>query len=484
MSLTKVSYSMIEGAVANVLDYGAVGDGVADDTAAFNSALLANQNGIVQVPAGIYRVTNTINIPALTTLEGLSSGSSATAGNGGAVILADLAVSPIISMDGGVGSASVNLISINVSRAVGSIPVGSIGVRLDSTDEAIVQDVIVSRSAIGFEVLGQLSITFDKCNTFAITDTHVVLNDAFEVSFTNCRFGRNGGVDFACNQFVKITGGGDTYRFIGCQFNQSGNSILRGIFLESYSSANGILYVGGSHIENISGAFIASVDASAFQRIGIDTSTISLSATTPLFALAENLLTELSISNCQSIDASVTLENIQRFNVTGNKINGAVVIDRGAGVFIGNVLNSSLTIQGTMVSSVIVSNNTLVAGQAITNTASGLVSVFNNLTGTSATNNLLTNSVSGNYLKLGSQVSFTIQTYTGTCDVSGNVSIPFTDGQIYVLNVQGFYKGGSNQALLLTFASATTTAISFTGGTNGAKYRVSVIYSGTPDLNW
>jgi len=31
MSLTKVTYSMIQGAVFNVLDYGAIGDGITDN---------------------------------------------------------------------------------------------------------------------------------------------------------------------------------------------------------------------------------------------------------------------------------------------------------------------------------------------------------------------------------------------------------------------------------------------------------------------
>ena len=57
MSLTKVSYSMISGAPYNVKDYGALGNGVADDTAAINLAISAANTaggGVVYVPAGTY----------------------------------------------------------------------------------------------------------------------------------------------------------------------------------------------------------------------------------------------------------------------------------------------------------------------------------------------------------------------------------------------------------------------------------------------
>jgi hypothetical protein len=63
MSLTKATYSMIEGAVFNVLDYGAVGNGVADDTAAIKNALTAlyaKNNGCLYFPNGTYLVTETI----------------------------------------------------------------------------------------------------------------------------------------------------------------------------------------------------------------------------------------------------------------------------------------------------------------------------------------------------------------------------------------------------------------------------------------
>lgn len=66
MSLTKVSFSMIDGATVNVLDYGADPTGVSDSTAAFQAAAVAANNGIVTgagpggtvyVPKGTYLVS-------------------------------------------------------------------------------------------------------------------------------------------------------------------------------------------------------------------------------------------------------------------------------------------------------------------------------------------------------------------------------------------------------------------------------------------
>ena len=65
MSLTKTSYSMITGAPINVLDYGAVGNGVVDDSAAFQAAVNAaiDTTGEVFVPAGSYLLGISVDIP-------------------------------------------------------------------------------------------------------------------------------------------------------------------------------------------------------------------------------------------------------------------------------------------------------------------------------------------------------------------------------------------------------------------------------------
>lgn len=60
MALTKASYSMIKGAAANVLDFGAIGDGSTDDTAAIQAAFDAAYS--VYFPTGNYKTTGTLTI--------------------------------------------------------------------------------------------------------------------------------------------------------------------------------------------------------------------------------------------------------------------------------------------------------------------------------------------------------------------------------------------------------------------------------------
>lgn len=68
MSLTKVSYSMITGAPVNVLDYGAVGNGIADDTAAIQAALATGKS--IFFPAGTYNISGIISPRSNTTWIG------------------------------------------------------------------------------------------------------------------------------------------------------------------------------------------------------------------------------------------------------------------------------------------------------------------------------------------------------------------------------------------------------------------------------
>ncbi len=70
MSLTKVSYSMITGSPVNVKDYGAVGDGIANDATAFGLALTAASGSVLEIPLGTYKINSALTIPSNTTVIG------------------------------------------------------------------------------------------------------------------------------------------------------------------------------------------------------------------------------------------------------------------------------------------------------------------------------------------------------------------------------------------------------------------------------
>jgi hypothetical protein len=82
MALTKATYSMIEDAPLNVKDFGAVGDGVADDTAAIQAAVTAcPTNGNVFFPPGTYLLTSSVSIPQRISLTGYNRMGSAIIGD-------------------------------------------------------------------------------------------------------------------------------------------------------------------------------------------------------------------------------------------------------------------------------------------------------------------------------------------------------------------------------------------------------------------
>ena len=79
MALTKAHNRMIANAAANIRDFGAVGNGSTDDSAAFNSAissLAAQGGGTLFIPIGDYNLNNVLTpMSSNITIEGEGYGS-------------------------------------------------------------------------------------------------------------------------------------------------------------------------------------------------------------------------------------------------------------------------------------------------------------------------------------------------------------------------------------------------------------------------
>lgn len=116
MSLTKATYSMIKGAPVSVLDFGAVGDGVTNDTAAIQAAVNAAEaiSGCVYFPAGTYLVsTFATALDSGTNCAVLINGDLTIDGCGTISSAIGAVSNSIFGIDGTSGSVSVTLKNVN-----------------------------------------------------------------------------------------------------------------------------------------------------------------------------------------------------------------------------------------------------------------------------------------------------------------------------------------------------------------------------------
>jgi hypothetical protein len=135
MSLTKATYSMIDGAPANVLDFGATGDGTTDDSAAIQAAVNASRSVYFPQPTGaFYRCNSPIVLRQDNVIVGANkqntvvkffgcSGFTATSSGPGAY---DIQVRNLFIEGDGVGATSDGLVIDGTSANFGRVDVDNV----------------------------------------------------------------------------------------------------------------------------------------------------------------------------------------------------------------------------------------------------------------------------------------------------------------------------------------------------------------------
>ena len=268
MPLTKATYSMIDGAPANVTDFGAVGDGVADDTAAIQAAVDSmTEGGQIFFPPGKYKLTDEITLPSVgaLTLQGSGgvdfiSGSPVPSGSGTYLFQAT-SNKAIFVFSAGCSYSSIKDISFGPALVPSATPeiTGKIGIKIDGDLPNVIWSLnferlffynlefgIVARDTTPGSTSQDYSIApcsvrqcfFSYCLNGVYIDTNNADIWSYEQSFffvpsngngvylrrfglqhfTNCS---SGGATISTNRFVNIEGAGtnsvDKILFTNCQ---------------------------------------------------------------------------------------------------------------------------------------------------------------------------------------------------------------------------------------------------------------------------
>lgn len=257
MSLTKTTYSMISGAVANVLDYGADPTGAVDSSVAIQAALTARQQ--VYIPAGTYLV-NTALLPR-TTQSIFGDGVNQTRLKAGTVGMT------VLSYPSGAYS---NMVLSNFT--IDGDSKAATGISMIASGQGAISNCEVNNVQIATCTLYQMYLSqatycvIDRC-VFAgvgVGDYGLFLNNCYSSEVKNCTMyggsaasllvAKGSQITFSKNNLFNeaatpspalcIIDGGHAHSFVDCEFEPQGASNV------TYEVILKDTFVGGNCTDN------------------------------------------------------------------------------------------------------------------------------------------------------------------------------------------------------------------------------------------
>lgn len=178
MALTKASYAMIDGAVANVLDYGADPTNTTDSTSAIQAAIASGN--AVYIPKGEYKLTGQLTLASYQIMYGDGPNSS--------ILRCDTSVhtNVFLLVNGRCTISDFALTgntSVSPKVGVGVYLANSSG-QYNFTGHSSVNDVQCSYFSVGFQVNNYFDLEFNRCEStynlygFAFTPYYSALQDS------------------------------------------------------------------------------------------------------------------------------------------------------------------------------------------------------------------------------------------------------------------------------------------------------------------
>jgi hypothetical protein len=350
--------------------FGAMGDGHTNDAPAIQAALIsAPGNGIIVVPPGVYLCEGDITIPQGVMLMGLSCGAANAAQSGilGAELYFTGAVSTCVTLHG--GSARVAMRNLTINRSVAA-PLNSIGVLVDTANDALLEDVYVYRSATGVKLSGCFGTRMLGVTTSECTDSHYWIAASSETHFLACRAGKNGSASINCNQYIRISGNTDSIWASECNFNIAGGTVAQCLLIDTITSQNGPHTFSQCHFEVPTGTskFLSQTGSTNFSRLNLTACTVNFPGVMFDGTVGSGFLVSYTMDSCTFVLPAMTLTGAVDTNIAATTFISAVTVSAGSGNISGN-FNSDVTLTGTYTGMAF--NVVLTSGGTLTNTAAG-----------------------------------------------------------------------------------------------------------------
>lgn len=327
-------YTNRHNGIFNVTDpsYGAIGNGIADDTLAFQAAITAANsagNGIVFIPLGYYVISSQLIIPPGVTLLGCGMGSGATFGSRilwtGASGFCFKAGNTASSLSYGI---NLRYFGINIQNTAAS------GIWMYGTADSILEGIYVegqtgTTTSIGIQIDGA------NISAFGILMNNVICKHVFK-GFVHTTTGTT--------QPTQVNG-------FGCSAFCDNTPNSKGIDIQSVGGVgcgDGVTYIGGD-IENC--AIGANLNASGTSLIGLRFENSHANVDVKFDTLAR----------CNQIIGGANVFNIT--NVSGSKTNQILAVGKDASGVVSqqNMLDAVTIGSDTPISFVVDGTNTIYA---------------------------------------------------------------------------------------------------------------------------
>lgn len=244
----------------SIKDFGAIGDGVANDTAALQAAINAipTIGGSLYIPAGRYKITSTINITNKTvSIYGDGSGQTVGATDGSVIAFHSLGTSNGVVFDNvdGAYMRDIAIVADSSTRPTGGYLVvyqGTSGGYYHSDW----QNVLIAGGYSGMWMKNGFNFKAYNCIWKSFNGDHVVLmngssdaNDVQATEFTNCTIGAN---DSLTTDLCVLDGNVASVKFLCCALLFGRHGIWQ---RNTYGAVDtvGFTYFIGGGMENLEG---------------------------------------------------------------------------------------------------------------------------------------------------------------------------------------------------------------------------------------